>query len=307
MSEKLKDKFNVPVLLVIFNRPDVVRRVFEVIRFVKPPQLFIAADGYRPDKVGEKELCALTKEVVSNIDWPCEVHHDYLAFNIGPCKRLPSAIDWFFKHVEQGIVLEDDCLPDVSFFMFCQKLLEKYKDERKIMSISGCNFQDKKRGEASYYFSYYPVAWGWATWKRAWNLYDVNMDSYPAFIKNNEISKVIPPKNSHEQKYWLTFLQKEYEGKYIYWDLKWAFSHWTHGALTIIPNNNLIRNIGFGKDATHSKNDIGLSIPTEKVISIIHPAKVVVNDEADRNHYNKMYRTNFLKKAIYKIRTILQK
>lgn len=307
MSENIINSFNTPILLVIFNRPEVTRHTFEAIRLARPSKLFIATDGYRPDRAGEKELCERTKQIVANVDWPCEVYTDYLTTNIGPCKRLPSAIDWFFENVEQGIILEDDCLPNRSFFSFCQELLEKYKTEEKIMSISGSNFQEKRIGEASYYFSFYPVGWGWATWRRAWKLFDREMKQYPSFVKENKIKNIIPDKKNNEQGYWLNFLKKEYEGKYIYWDLKWAFSHWSNGAVSIVPNYNLITNVGFGQDATHSKEDVGLSIPAKEMDNvIIHPKEIIANREADKYLYNKVYKIAFWKKVIYKIKSILK-
>jgi hypothetical protein len=295
------DKFDTPVLLIIFNRVDQTKRVFEAIRKARPSQLFIAADGYRPDRAGEKELCELTKQAVANVDWPCEVHTDYMTENIGPCKRVPAAISWFFSHVEQGIILEDDCLPDQSFFTFCQDLLEKYKGDPKIMNISGSNFQDEiMRGNASYYFSRYAMTWGWATWRRAWKLYDEKCSHFPEFVKDRKIEAILP--NKKERKYWLAFFEKLYTGKFIFWDSTWLFTIWNNDAVSIIPNKNLVQNIGFGADATHTKEDTGLSVPLEPITVITHPDKVVVDQDADRLYFKKLCETTFLKKLRYKIR-----
>ncbi len=305
MITNINKDFDVPVLLIIFNRPEVTRQVFEAIRQARPQKLFIAADGYRQDKVGEKELCELTKTVVSNVDWPCEVHHDYLDHNIGPCARVPLAINWFFDGVERGIIFEDDCLPDATFFPFCRELLERYKNNEKIMNISGSNFQDGKiRGEASYYFSIYPTTWGWATWKRAWKLYDKNMNGFPNFLKENRIQNIVPNAAKKEQRYWLGFFKKEYDKKFVFWDVKWLFALWTYERLSVIPNNNLVTNIGFGNDATHTKGNLELSIPSQVLLEIVHTPTIVVNEEADRYHYKKLYSTNLLKKIIYKVRMI---
>ena len=307
MTEIANKTFDVPVLLVIFNRPEVSKRVFEAIRKAKPPKLFIAADGYRTDRSGEKELCELTKAAVSNVDWPCEVHHDYLDHNIGPCARVPLAIRWFFNNVERGIIFEDDCLPDPTFFSFCQELLEKYKDNKKIMHISGDNFQKgQKRGDKSYYFSHYPSAWGWATWRRAWDLYDEKMSHFPDFIKNRQINKIIPKTANGERRYWVNFFLKEYKGKFKFWDLKWVFTIWNFDALSITPNSNLITNIGFGDDASHTKGDLGMSFPTEPIYELIHPDKIIVNEDADRFLYKEFIKINRLKIIIAKFRTILK-
>jgi len=305
MSELSPTKETPPVLMVIFNRQDNARRVFDAVRQAKPKQLFIAADGPRPDRIGEKERCDQTRKIAQEVDWPCEVHTDFLDKNIGPCLRVPMAISWFFDHVEQGIILEDDCLPDQSFFSFCGEMLERYKNDEKVMNISGNNFQDGiKRGDSSYYFSRYPSTWGWATWRRAWKLYDTNMSRFPAFIKEKRIKSIVPDKDKGEQRYWLTFFTKEHAGKFIFWDVKWLFTIWSYGAVSVIPNNNLVTNIGFGADATHTKGELGLSIPLKPLTRIIHPKEIVVDHEADRYLYQKVYRTTVWSKIKYKLRQL---
>ena len=158
-----------PVLLIIFNRPDTTARVFEAIRAARPTELYIAADAPRENRSEDKRLCEEAKKITEKIDWPCEVHRLYQEKNLG-CKRGPIAsITWFFENVEAGIILEDDCVPHPSFFAFCSELLEKYADDKRIMHVSGNNFQfGKMRGDASYFFSEYTLSWGWATWRRAW-------------------------------------------------------------------------------------------------------------------------------------------
>ncbi len=299
----MENSFQTPILLMIFNRPDVTKQVFAAIRKIKPTKLFIAADGARLDKKEEAELCEETRNAVQNIDWPCEVFRKYYGENHGGSITIELSINWFFEHVENGIILEDDCLPNDSFFYYCQELLEHYKDSQKVMNISGSNFQDgKKRGNASYYFSIYPSTWGWATWRRAWRLYDKNMREFPDFIAKNKIHEIVPRRAVNEQRYWLGFFQKEYSGKFIFWDVKWLFTIWSHGGIGIIPNYNLVTNIGFGPDATHTKGDLGLSIATENLTNIVHPHTLATNDQADRYHYRKLYKTNLLKKIVYKLR-----
>lgn len=177
-------KLNVPVLLLIFNRPDTTQRVFHEIRGASPLQLFISADGPRENKPGEFEKCQITRDIVRQVDWDCEVYTNFRDKNLGCKIAVSSAIDWFFENVEEGIILEDDCLPSFSFFRFCEELLEKYRDDERIMQIGGTNLLSEwQRSDDSYYFSKYGAIWGWATWRRAWQYYDVNMKLWPEVKK----------------------------------------------------------------------------------------------------------------------------
>lgn len=176
-----KSTFHTPVAFMIFNRPEKTARVFAEIRKARPTQLFIVADGPRTEQ--EKEKTDATRAVTEHIDWECEVKRNYSDVNVGCKMRVSSGISWIFENVENAIILEDDCVPEQSFFPYCQELLERYKDDTRIMHISGDNFEWGRTGnfesDASYYFSRIPHVWGWATWRRAWNLYDINMTSWP--------------------------------------------------------------------------------------------------------------------------------
>lgn len=292
-------QFTTPILLIIFNRPDKARTLFAKIREIKPTKLFIAADGPRSYKAGEDNLCEETRSVIKDIDWPCEIHTDFLDHNIGCDERVPSAITWFFEQVENGIIFEDDCIPHKDFFYFCQELLEKYSSNEKIMMISGNNFQDGNiRGNGSYYFSRYPNTWGWATWKRAWKKYDHTLKNAPS----------IKTTHGDEHKYWSKFYTQLKSGKYTFWDAKWLFSIWQNNSLSITPNMNLVSNIGFGKDSTHTKTkDASLERPTNSLEYIIHPKEIKESSEADRYLFVKVYKTSLLKKIQTKIRLLLQK
>ena len=147
-------KLTTPVAFIIFNRPDTTRIVFEEIKKAKPEKLLIIADGPRNNKPGEKERCAETRAIVENIDWECEVLRNYSDKNMGCKNRVASGLNWVFENVEEAIILEDDCLPDQSFFRYCQELLEKYRDDKRIMLIAGDNmlFENNKQ-KYSYYFS----------------------------------------------------------------------------------------------------------------------------------------------------------
>ncbi|MFL5812871.1 MAG: hypothetical protein ACJ763_04790 [Bdellovibrionia bacterium] len=264
-----------PVLLVLFNREDTTSQVFEAIRRQRPAKLFISADGPRLNVPGEAEACQRARAVVDHIDWPCEVHKRFLTENVGCARGVSEAISWFFDHVDEGIIFEDDCLPDPSFFRFATEILEKYRNEPRIMHISGNNFLfGKKRGNASYYFSHWTHNWGWATWKRAWKYFDIN-------------------------------LLPESERKHI-WDAQWRMSVEKRGGLAIAPNVNLVSNIGCGRpDATHTYDTAPeyASLRTQEMIfPLSHPAKLRKMDRY--TDYTLFRGTNsfhglFVKPAIY--------
>jgi FkbM family methyltransferase len=297
---------NTPVLFLIFNRPELTLRVFDEIRKAQPGKLFIAADGPRKEKEGEAEKCEQTRSIVKKIDWQCEVKTLFRDKNLGCRDAVNSAITWFFKNVEEGIILEDDCLPDQSFFTFCQTMLEKHRNNEKIMHIGGVNFQDgQTRGKTSYYFSNNIHIWGWATWKRAWDKYSLEMNSFEEFKKNNELLSTF--KNKTIADYHLNNLQKTYNGEIDTWDYQWMYAIWKAKAFSIVPNKNLVTNIGFGADATHTKEETGIfDIPAKTISGITHPSVIKINDKADEytfNHYvqpkaNKMNPWNEIKNII---------
>lgn len=241
-----------PILLVIFNRPETTQRVVEAISNGKPAKLFIAADGPRHDVIGESILCERTRRIATNRNWHCELSTLFREENLGLGKNMASAITWFFSHVEEGIILEDDCIPQESFFRFCKEMLSYYRGAPKIMHISGSNFQyGKKRGSASYYFSKYAHCWGWATWKRAWQYFDYN----------------IGPQGSKAQT----------------WAYQWQLSIEKQGGVGIIPTVNLVSNVGFDRQATHTKTTHRFSFLKTKEMSfpLKHPKKIKVNQIAD--------------------------
>lgn len=274
--------FDVPVLFIVFNRPEATKRVFNEIRKIKPRKLFVAADGPRENIPGERERVKAVKTFVQNgVDWKCDVKTLFRDKNCGCKLAVSSAIDWFFQNVEEGIILEDDCLPDYSFFEYCRVLLERYRYDDRIMHIGGINLQNGyKRGDGSYYFSRFAHIWGWATWRRAWQSYDLKMSSFPDFIAQNQINNVLIKKSS--QKFWLKNFRRVYENDLDTWDYQWIYNIWRQSGLAIIPNFNLVSNIGFGLDATHTKGkNIMANRKTEKIESIRHPEFITVNRVAD--------------------------
>lgn len=240
-----------PILFLIFNRPDVTRTVFAAIREARPSRLYIAADGARSSRKGEKELCDETRKVAEMVDWDCRVYTLFRNENLGCRLAVSSAIDWFFEHEEEGIILEDDCLPDPSFFTFCTQLLEHYRYDTRIGHISGDNFQQgQRRGDASYYFSRCPHIWGWASWRRAWQKYDLDMKDYPVFKASGYLNNMFATRA--EQKHWGHIFEHTYTHTPTTWDYQWVFALTKENMLSVLPQVNLVKNIGFGGNATHT-------------------------------------------------------
>ena len=243
--------FKTPILFLIFNRPDLTKQVFDKIREIKPLQLFIAADGPRTDRPGDQELCRKTREIIGLIDWKCDVKTLFRDENLGCGLAVSESITWFFEYVEDGIILEDDCLPSISFFTYCSVLLDRYRFNDKIMHIGGDNFQlGRMVQKGGYYYSSLTHVWGWATWKRAWNKYDYRMKDYTDLGMSSNLNKIF--RNRGVSNYWLDILNNTRNGYINTWDYQWQFTLWHYGGVSIVPKNNLVSNIGFSADATHT-------------------------------------------------------
>lgn len=301
------DYLNTPILFLIFNRPDTTEKVFNVIRQVKPKRLFIAADGPRLDKVGERELCEKSREIINKIDWDCEVKTLFRDYNLGCGKAVSSAITWFFENVEEGVILEDDCLPNLDFFYYCQQMLEKYREKKEVMVIAGSNLNGQKTIERdSYYFSAYAYVWGWATWKRSWNKYDF----YLKDIREDEFENII--KNyfyyNPQINYWKKIFKKMKSNNPVdTWDYQLNFSIWKNKGFSIVPNINLVSNIGFGREATHTinKRSIAANSPSFGILPIKHPSKVFIDQYADKNYFSLFISPPFIRKFLRKILQII--
>lgn len=245
------NQFQTPILFLVFNRPDTTARVFERIREAKPSQLFVAADGPRPDKPEDIEKCRAVRDIImKGVDWDCELKTLFREENLGCGKAVSTSIDWFFEYVEQGIILEDDCLPDLSFFFFCQEMLTKYSNDFKVWMVAGTNLiPNKYKYKSSFIFSRLVPIWGWATWKRAWIHNDYEMKTWDQYDKSGFSYFQKQEKNVFE-----VFSNVKKQNGNDVWDGQWAFTCFSNSGLTIIPTINLIRNIGFGPGATHTHN-----------------------------------------------------
>jgi len=272
-----------PVLFLIFNRPETTFQVFKAIQKVKPLRLLIAADGPRTDRPEDTDLCANARKIATAVDWECEVKTLFRERNLGCQRAVSSAIDWFFENVDEGIILEDDCLPVPTFFRYCQELLYYYRHDHRIGMISGANFQfGNRHNDDSYYFSKYFHIWGWASWRDRWaGSYDVNMTKWPRIRDEGWLADMVGEPS--EASYWQPIFESVYHGEIDTWDYQWLFTNWVEGRLSITSAVNLISNIGFGDNASHTKwRSIFSGMKTDDIsFPLKHPLYMVRNALAD--------------------------
>ena len=265
-----------PVLLIAFNRPQTTKIVFEAIRKARPKKLFVAIDGPRTGNSSDIDLCKQVGEIFSSIDWDCEIKTNFRTNNLGCGLGPKKAIDWFFSHCNEGIILEDDCLPTQSFFEFCDELLELYRDNNKIFLISGSNPIPQK-SNPSYIFSTHGGIWGWATWKRAWDKYDWELKEwFDPLLREKALSRLHP----NEKTMLINGINNILNGKVKAWDYQWYFYRNLYESLGIIPSKNLISNIGFGPTATHTLNKnspLAFQKTNDLPFPLKHPKKIEIN------------------------------
>jgi hypothetical protein len=290
MKDNMRNKIP-PILFIVFNRLDTTRQVFEAIRQAKPAQLFVAADGPRTNKEGEAEKCdAVRKYVLDHIDWECDLQTRFQETNLGCGEGPSSAISWFFDHVEEGIILEDDCLPHPDFFEYCSELLEKYKNNNQIAIISGYNLQaGRKHGSGSYYFSKYVGIWGWATWKRVWNGYQFDLNLLDKDWMWQRIDDLF--KTQKERKYWKSIFETMANRLIDTWDYQLCFHIWYNTMSSITPNVSLVKNIGFGEGATHTldPNTKAALVELSPIIPLVHPSQIKISEKADDYLFKTLY------------------
>ncbi len=279
--------FETPILLLVFNRPDMTRNILGILSELQPTRLYIVADGPRMGNDVDQTRCDAVKKLCLEINWECSVNRLYRIKNMGAARSVGGGIDWFFEQEEMGIILEDDCVPGNNFFQFCEELLLKYQKDQRIFHIGGNNFNlSKTYGDEDYYFSIFNHIWGWATWKRAWKHYHFDIDiedisKMNAFIKNREILL-----------YFKNQFDNAIQGRVDAWDYRWTFACWKNHGLSVVPNKNLVSNIGFGDDATHTKNISSPqnSVPTQSIyFPLNHPTRIKANQRADLSSFRRIF------------------
>jgi hypothetical protein len=286
----LGDSFDTPILFIVFNRPITAQRVFDQIKKVKPKYLFIAADGPRKSNSDDVENCLKVKRIIQQVDWECRVETLFREENLGCGLAVSSAITWFFKNVNEGVILEDDCFPDLSFFYYCKSLLNEYRNIEKVMHIGGNNFQKKTvNSSESYYFSNYNHIWGWATWRRAWDKYDYEMRDFQNSGNTGLLNNVF--RSSGERKYWNKVFLLTSQMKMNTWDYQWTYAIWKNKGVSITPNCNLVVNIGFTENSTHNflKDSYRDKLTINSIKFPLISPNEVINFAADRFTFKNLF------------------
>ena len=285
-----------PVLVMAFNRPDHLSRLLERLREVQPERLYVAIDGPRAAMEGEPERVQACRDLVGTVDWPCEVHTLFQEHNLGCGQGVTTAISWFFEHEERGIILEDDIVPDPSFFPYCEELLERYQDDERVFAISGCNFVPSSvqtRPDLPYRFMTVPHIWGWATWRRSWAAHRLDIsgwrDRLPLTRLWRRVGRSIPG-----TVYWTSTFELLARGEVDTWDGQLVLAAMERGQLTATSNVNLVQNIGFGSDATHTVEDFGDLLPIGSIAVPIGEVPVERDARADawtrKHHFRATWR-----------------
>jgi hypothetical protein len=297
-------KLDIPVLLIAFNRPDTASKVLQAIRQVKPEKLYIAADGPRESLPEEKYVCDQTRDIIlKGIDWDCKVSTLFHNENLGCAKAVSGAIDWFLQNEEMGIILEDDCLPNDSFFLFCRTMLLHHRNNERIMQISGFNeLQDFETYQSSYYYSNFPTCWGWATWRRSWEKYNLNIPIITEDIKKDLTENTFYGSSKAANRF-LQLLMYNFIGS---WDYQWALTIFLNRGICITPKVSLVKNIGFDDRATHTSNSIFgyQNIDIRIIEDIYHPNDLDTNIKADQKVILKRYYAPFLKRLLFKFNNL---
>jgi hypothetical protein len=299
----MDDSFDIPVVLLVFNRPNVTEELVRKLEFIRPSKLYVVADGPRESRQDELELCLKTRQVIENgISWKCEIHKKYSEYNLGCGISVSSGLNWVFEHEEYAIILEDDCIPAISFFSFCKELLIKFRYDTRVMHICGSRWNEERiRPEISYFFSKYSHVWGWATWHRAWTLFDYNLTTWPIVKKEKYLYSVFESQRviDYYTKIFDTYYNKSLKPG---WATQWFYSVIVNSGMAIVPNSNLINNKG--NIGTHSTNlSYYYNRPADENYKIISHPKIMILDRWFDTYHSKKHilRKSNLYQRIYKL------
>lgn len=294
-----------PVLLITWRRSDALKKVIAGIRSAKPSRLYVACDGPRSSYPEDMAQVAATREVIEQeINWPCRIERLYSEENQGCGLGIARAINWFFEHVEEGIVLEDDCVPHPDFFAFSSDLLHRYRDDLRVWNICGHNpAGSNPRAKPSYSFRSLPFCWGWATWKSRWAFFDYKITTWPIFRSSKLLESVFPA--SCDYRFWRDMWQWVYDNdQSSVWDYQWFYACISNGGFSAIPSVNLVSNIGFDNFATHTtlrREPLALG---EGLDSLEHPKFIIPDKQADRITMRDYYGVTFKKRLRWRLESL---
>jgi Glycosyl transferase family 2 len=288
------------VVLLLYARPDTTQRLVDIVRAATPSRVLVVADG--PRDAADAELCEATRDVIARAEWECDVLTNYAETNLGLKHRVESGLDWAFGLVDEAIVLEDDCLPHPTFFRFCDELLERYRGEPRVLSVSGDAFVPR-HADASYRFSRYQHIWGWATWDRAWRLHDSELSRWPELRDSGWLETVLGDR--HAVDYWTYLFEQTYTERHT-WDHAWQLSAWLADGLSVVPQRNLVTNVGFRDDATNTRpeqRNAFADLPARAMeFPLRHPPRVERDADADRAVEDAMFGGN-VRRLFARLRT----
>ena len=302
---------NTPLLIIVFNRPDKTKDLIKTLEKIKPKKLYVSADGPRIDSTKDKKLCNEVRELFKNINWDCDLKLKFSEKNLSCKKNVIDSINWLFSCEDEGIILEDDCVPSISFFGFCETLLEKYRNNNKVMQINGTNLDADYESltKNSYFFSKFNHVWGWATWKRAWKLFDNKFENYEENKLNKKILNYFEDKNISD---WMTrYFDAAFMGKDNIWSSHWAYTILNYNGLCATPSKNLVKNVGFDGSGTSGKSKLFNEYSNtrlEEIENIIHPDQIVYNFDFDKLvYYEKINKIDPRASKLNKIKSILKR
>lgn len=300
----MNDSITTSVLLIAFNRPESAQMVFDQIKKVRPPHFYLAVDGPRPSKSGEEEKCLECQSIANQVDWECEVHTLFRKENVGCGFGPAGAISWAFETTEELIVLEDDCLPSVSFFYFCDELIKKYKNDKRIWIISGLSIHSGADilGKYDYTFSRFAHTWGWATWKDRWNEFDMYMRDVPQFLAEGGSYNVYQQRRmsvNTDKRLRQVYDSIDEEVKHS-WDTQWGYTRLKSGGVSIVPKLNMITNIGAVNGTHNSSGSTSSNLPSYELKNPLnHPQFVICNTAYDNYHYNAYINLSLIRRCKY--------
>jgi hypothetical protein len=295
-------RIETPVVFMAFNRPNVTAAVFERIAAAKPGRLLLIADGPREHVAGEADKCREVRAIMQRVDWPCEISSNFSATNLGCRNRIASGLDWVFAQEERAIILEDDCVPAPTFFRYCDELLEKYRDEPRVMTVCGSNWLGETPSEHSYLFTTHMSIWGWATWRRAWRSFDVDLKSWPRKKLESPFERLLSRKEASALTRTLDNLaDANPENRTLNtWDFQWFYNCYVHGGLAITPAANMVSNVGFGAEATHTSllaSKLANLPARDMQFPLKHPPAIERSNVFEETYYRTMIRKSFPERA----------